>query len=232
MFVDVAVGVLVVALAILGFVRGLFSQAWGLGALLGAWWATPRVIQLIQGTAGFPEEPTTVFGGFLLGLGVGFALYLALILIGRLIEVVLIEQLKLISAGNKVLGGLVGMAKGALLTVMALWMVQFAATYLFDEEPALIDQLRQSYVAQEVGGYNPLNFIYLNRLKPYIPAETGEEARPLPEKVATPELERLVADEAFAQAVHERDYLAILSNPSYQGALGDPRVARRLNSLY
>lgn len=231
MIIDVSVALLILLLAWLGFRRGLFSQAWGLGALAVAYLGTPPAIELCRALTGWPGAPETVYGGFLLNLGAGFAVYLILTLLGRLIEVILIEQLGLISAGNKVLGGVLGLVKGAILAGLALWTVQFGASYVMDDEPALTAQLASSVLVQQLGGLNPLNFIYLHRLTPYLPDPGDGKPRPLPTTVATPELDALVADAAFAEAVQARDYQAMLTNPHWRAVMSDPRVSRRLNAL-
>ena len=232
MLVDLAFLALVMGLAMFGFFRGLFSQAWGLLALLGAFFGADPLLARLQSSVGLSGAAgkETVFTGFLLSLGVGFALYVALILLGRVVELVFIEQLGVISAGNRLFGGVLGTVKGLILAVGALFLLQCFVTYVLRGQPAVVQELQQSRAAQQVGGYNPLNLIYLSRLKPYV--HGGKKApTPLPATVKDPSLEALVKDERFAMALEQRDYQAILDNPLYRQAMADPAVLLRLGAL-
>lgn len=232
MFIDAALALFLALLTLLGFLRGLFSQAWGLGALGVSLWGARPLTVWFQARMGGGGGETHLFESFLVELGVGFLLYVGLILLGRVLELLIFEKAKLLSAGNRVLGAILGLAKGVVLGIGLVWLGQFSAVYLLQASPPVVAQLGESRVVRWVGGYSPLNLIYLGRLRPYMAGVSAREPKALPKAVASPALEAMVADEALAAAINAKDYQAILTNPAFRAAMGDPRITSQLNQLH
>ncbi len=251
MWIDIAALGFVAVFAVLGYVRGLFSQAWSLGALIVSFFAADPVLRLLRSRLEGGED--SLLGEWILKLVVGLVLYVGLLVLGFVLEKLLVERFKLVSAGNRVLGATLGVVKGGIGLVLAIWLATFFLPVFFpgqastpdrstgqkapaarDAGPAnvgasgqvtLNTQLASSRVAGWVAPYNPLNLLLLARVKPYLPSlATGRERPPVkpPRSVEKNEVfKNLLADGAFIEAYRSRSYLDIIRNPSFHQFVQD-----------
>lgn len=218
MWVDIAVLVVLAIFALLGYFRGLFSQAWSLGALVVSFLGAHPVFEFLHTRFGFGSKDS-LLGPWVLTLATGACLYVGLLIIGYIIEKLLIERFKLISAGNRLLGGVLGLIKGGVGIVVVLWLVSYFVIVTGTRESELKTQLTTSRVAGVVTRYNPMDLLLLAMVRPYLPV-AGSTHPPvaIPDSIKKkyPAFEELVGDEAFRAACDSRDYVAILKNKHFQ----------------
>ncbi len=231
MWIDIAAIVLLVIFTLLGYARGLFSQAWSLGSLIAAFVGARPLYTFLHGRFGLGSDDS-LLGAWLVQLLVGVALYVVLLVLGYLLEKALVERFKIISAGNRVLGGLVGLVKGTAGVVVALWLIGFIALMSPSRSSPWREQLAQSQTATWTAPYNPLNLFLLARVRPYLPrSATGSSREPVtpPSSVAErSSFKALLSDQAFLEAYRERAYFQILLNPSFQRLVLDTELMQQL----
>ena len=228
--IDIAMVVLAFGLGLLGFFRGLFSQAWGIAALALAFFGAEPLLEWSAAPQLFGAEGEGPFGIFMMRLLAGLVIYISALILGRLVEFVVIERLSLLKAGNRVLGGLLGGLKGALMAIILLFIGLFVLSHSDEVAPVAITQANESVAVREFGGYNPLNLLFLNRLRPYL-FKGGEAAKPLPKAVTSPAMLTLMEDPAFVEALAKGDMEGILLNPAYQRAMAEISLTRGLAHL-
>ncbi len=224
MWVDIGVLVLLGIFALLGYARGLFSQAWSLAALVAAFVGAQPAFDALAPRFGW-RDSDSFLGDWVLKVVLGVVLYVLLLILGYILEKRLIDRFKLLSAGNRIFGAVLGLIKGAIAVVVALWVATFLAHLAPPRETPWRTQIHTSVSARLAGRYNPLNLFLLARVKPYLPKEaTGRERSPVkpPEAVAKrSSFQALLADQAFLEAYRKRDYLDILLNPAFQRMVTD-----------
>ncbi len=220
MFIDIALVTLALGLGIMGFFRGLFSQAWGMAALALAFFGAEPLLAWSGAPQLFGAEGEGPFGIFMMRLLAGLGLYIGALILGRIVEFVVIERLSLLKAGNRVLGGSLGGVKGALIAVILLFIGLFVLSHSDNISTRTLKEVNQSVAVREFGGYNPLNLLFLNRIRPYLYRD-GNASKPLPKGVTFPAMTDLMADPAFVEALAKGDMEAILMNPAYQKAMAE-----------
>ncbi len=231
MWLDISVGVLLIVFTLLGYARGLFSQAWSLGSLVAAFLGAQPLFELLHARFGWGAGESLVGDG-VIKLVIGIVLYILLLVVGYVLEKRLIERFKLVSAGNRVFGAILGFLKGSLGVVIVLWVVTFVAHLTPSRQAPWRQQVEQSVAAGLVERYNPLNLFLLARVKPYLPrSATGSASEPVVPPAAVAQrasFKALLADEAFLEAYRERDYLQIVLNPSFQRLVADGALLQAL----
>ena len=140
--------VLVLALAIWkGYARGFVSELGGAvavtGALVTPWFYNGAFDGPIEQTLKLGPGSAHVIGMFATGLGTYIAILLAARLLGR------IARLPLLGIGNALGGAAVGLAKGAIL----LWLILFVALF-FPLSPDIRDSLHESRLAPYFVSYD------------------------------------------------------------------------------
>lgn len=228
MAIDITFLVIVVLWGVWGFYRGFFTQAWASAALALSLAGAEPALEWARDRLGFSMADSLFRDGvwrFLMGL----ALYLGLLIIGRMLEILLVERWSLMLASNRMLGGALGLVKGLVLTVG----LAFVGLYLASRPEYRITweaDLKDSQVRQILEPISPFNLVFVGRLQPWLPSTPGGSARPLPEDLDLPLLQTLVRDDNFVRAVIARDYSGILLNPNFVDAMSSDDVRRRLEN--
>ena len=231
MWVDIGVLVLLVVFTLLGYARGLFSQAWSLAALVASFIGAQPAFDLLAPRFGWGTRDSFL-GDWVIKIVLGIILYVLLLVLGYILEKRLIERFKLVSAGNRVFGAGLGLVKGVVGVVIALWLLTFVTHLMPQRQTPWRAQLEASTSADLVARYNPLNLFLLARVKPYLPKKvTGSARDPVTPPKAVAErssFKALLADEAFLEAYREREYLKILLNPAFQRLVADTSLLAAL----
>lgn len=239
MWVDVACGLLLMVFALLGWMRGLFSQAWSVAALVGSYLIADPVLGFFRTQTRIGPDDS-LLGEWILKVATGLGVYLVLLLCGYGLEKLLVERFKVISVSNRVLGASLGATKGSLAVVVALWVMLFLVPRSVDSTGNLKggtfqQELYASKAAALVSAYNPCNLLLLARLRPYLPAEVTGSARPAskPPKgvAASDQFMSLLNDKAFLAAYQERRFMDILKNPAFRGFVADQKLLESLEKL-
>ncbi len=233
MGIDIGVLVLLGIFTLLGYARGLFSQAWSLGSLVASFLGAQPAYDILASRFGW-RTSETFLGDWFIKIIIGIALYVLLLILGYILEKRLIERFKLISAGNRVFGALLGLIKGSVGIVIALWILTFVNNLTPPRGTPWQTQIASSVSAELVGRYNPLNLFLLARIKPYLPKEATGLAR---DPVKPPKTfadnsswQALLTNQAFLDAYRERDYVKILLNPAFQRMMTDYALLHALES--
>lgn len=231
MGIDIAVVCGLVLMAVLGYMRGLFSQAWSLGALVLSFLGARPVLAFLEARFAWAHRES-LLGDWLYELGTGVVLYILLLVIGYILEKLLVERFKIISAGNRVLGAVLGFVKGGAGVLLLLWIVLFFNHLSPSKDGALKQSMGSSRVATLVAPYNPLNLLLLARIRPYLPNDvTGSKRPPIapPAEVKAREaFAKLVTDQAFLEAYREHEFTKILMNPSFRTLVQDAVLLKAL----
>lgn len=236
MWVDLAAGLCVLIFAALGYSRGLFSQAWSVGALIGSYFASDPAFRFVQTRVGLGVEES-LLGEWILKLVVGLAIYILLLMVGYGLEKLLVERFQLVSAGNKFLGGVLGLMKGSAGVLVALWVLLFFVAGSGEAEAGdasvqLHEQLESSRLAAAASPYNPCNLLLLARLRPYLPQEaTGSARAPVaaPKAVAKNEtFQAVLKDSSLMTAYKERRFVEIIRNPTFHRFVADTQLLAAL----
>jgi len=125
MWIDVAVLAIVALFTAFGAKRGLFSQAWSLASLVVAFIIAGPVFQQVALRLGSSRDDS-ILGEMVLKLITGVVLYILLLGVGYLIERIVVNRFTIVVATNRIMGGLLGMVKGAGGAIVALWILLFA----------------------------------------------------------------------------------------------------------
>lgn len=234
MWVDVGAGLFILIFAILGYSRGLFSQAWSVASLLASYFAADPALAFVQTRVGLGRDDS-LLGEWILKLVVGLAVYILLLMVGYGLEKLLVERFKLISTGNRLLGSLLGIVKGGLAVLVSIWVLLFFVSGSHAGGMDLQLQLDASRLASRVGPYNPCNLLLLARVRPYMPqAITGAEKAPVnpPATVGkSPTFKALLADNDFLNAYKERRFVDIIQNERFHAFAADNALLSALEKV-
>lgn len=234
MWIDIIALVSVFLFALLGYSRGLFSQAWSVASLVGSYWGATPALELVRAQIQSGADDS-LLGEWILRLVVGLALYILLLMVGFGVEKLVVERFQLISVGNRMLGAVLGALKGTGGVLIALWLLLFFAGATLRSDGDLAAQLNGSRVAAWVGPYNPCNLLLLARVRPYLPKEfTGSAQPPVkpPKTIASNEtFKALVADQALGVALRERALWQIMQNPTFHRFVEDRSLLDALEKV-
>ena len=228
MGIDITFMVIVILWGVWGFYRGFFTQAWASAALALSLAGAQPALEWARDRLGFSAADSLFRDGvwrFLMGL----ALYLILLILGRALEILLVERWHLVLASNRILGGALGLVKGLLLTVGLAFVGLYLASRPEYRQTWEAD-LKDSYVRQILEPVSPFNLVFVGRIQPWLPTTPGGTPRPLPEDLDVELLNTLIRDDAFVRAVLGRDYSGILLNAAFVEAMGSADVRRRLEA--
>jgi uncharacterized membrane protein required for colicin V production len=161
--IDLIALTFVVLLAVIGWYRGLISQAATIGAAVGLWfttdlWAGPVGDQLAFLGDAFAEH------GFLRRMTAGLLLYFAIVLGVMIVERLVVQRFGPLKLSNHWAGSCLGAAKGVVYGAIAIWTVQTIALWEKqpDEEPPA--WLSESKAAAFIAPYNPVRLFSLQEL--------------------------------------------------------------------
>lgn len=234
MWVDVGAGIFVLIFAILGYSRGLFSQAWSVASLVGSYFAADPALAFVQERVGLGRDDS-LLGEWILKLVVGLAVYILLLMLGYGLEKLLVERFKLISAGNRLLGSALGIVKGGVAVLVSVWVLQFFMVGAHSGAADLQAQLDGSRFASRIAPYNPCNLLLLARVRPYLPQEvTGAPKPPVspPASVGkSTTFKALLSDNAFLMAYKDRRFVDIIQNERFHAFAADGTLLQALEKV-
>lgn len=175
MALDLSLAVFVLAMALLGWMRGLWSQLAGIVAFAAMWigfdlWYPP-IDALVAGIGGvFAEYPQVrKLVGFVIG-------WFAAVLVLAVIEWGVIRRIDGLESGNRAFGLALGGAKGVVYAAALLWLVQGVEAWGRGPGAAPAPWLRESRAVELLGPYNPV-YVYVLKERVLEAVARAERAR-------------------------------------------------------
>lgn len=158
MILDLSLAAFALAMAVLGWSRGLWSQVAGLVALFALWvgfdlWFPPLDAHIAGIGPAFAEHP---FARKLVGFVLG---WFGAVLVLALLEWGVLRRFELLDAGNSVLGAIVGLLKGLLYAACLCWIVVTLDAWGRKPGAPAAPWIAESRVVATVGPFNPL-YVY------------------------------------------------------------------------
>lgn len=227
--IDLTLFVLLALLGGVGLARGFIKQIWSLAVLIGLLilkpWNHAPLASLFQGII-----PGDLPGASALRALVGFiALYLILSVAGWLVEKFLIRKMPLVNEGDRVMGLVLGLTKGALLGLLMVWCLETAMMKgaSLDGEPAPV--LSRSVAVRVLGGTNPWKVSQLRRILSQSAALTPDQS-PSPRAIRLATLTDLdaLADLHHSERGNWPRWVLTLSNKELRAILGDRDISQVL----
>ena len=241
MYIDILFLALVGLLLVLGLISGFLSQILKIIALVAASLLASPLSPYARGLLANWVEVDTLFGDVLSLIVAWIGCYLVLVVAGKILIRLIRGSSTSLKSLDRILGGLLGGFKGALIVYLLVCVVLFFGKPLEQVVPAEYLDLKDSRVAAFAKEFNVVSLLDLpdvDKLQELAAGFENDEKRkallndPGIRKIQqNPAFQNLIEDPEFKQALAGENIPEILQNKSFRDAINDPEIRRFLSKL-
>lgn len=241
MYVDIICLALMALLFVLGVISGFLSQIIRIAALVAACLLASPLSPYAEDLLMKKIEVDSGLGHMLSLFLAWLASYVVLILIGAIVARIIRGSSKSLKFLDRVLGGVLGGLKGALivyLAVCAILVFQKPLEKFISPDYLELKGSRLAAFARDNNILQRLDLPDAGKLSDVVSALANEKQRktlardPIIKKIQqTPVFQELLQDSDFTKAASEKNLGKILKNKGFQKAVNDPEIRKLLSEV-